>query len=150
MIIVLITIKIIIIIPRSSEFPVPGGGRVGLGRPQGVLLGVETGPDGLGLTSIYQSAERGTQRGDSREQMGRRVPLCAGPGQALLQPPERGAFGDTLGLEIRTRLSILISSFSAPPSPLPHPHLGTWVPLVALGTDSGGSSCLASLLGCLA
>lgn len=119
MIIVLITIKIIIIIPRSSEFPVPGGGRVGLGRPQGVLLGVETGPSGLGLTSIYQSAERGTQRGDSREQMGRRVPLCAGPGQALLQPPERGAFGDTLGLEIRTRLSILISSFSAPPSPAP-------------------------------
>lgn len=59
MIIVLITIKIIIIIPRSSEFPVPGGGRVGLSRPQGVLLGVEGGLSGLGLASIYRSAGRG-------------------------------------------------------------------------------------------
>lgn len=44
-----------------------------------------------------------------------------GLGQASLQPLERGAFGDTLGLEIRTptfHLNFFIF-FSPPPTPLP-------------------------------
>lgn len=60
-----------------------------------------------------------------------------GLGQASLQPLERGAFGDTLGLEIRTptfHLNFFI--FFSPPHPTP--HLGTWVCLAALGADSQG------------
>lgn len=50
MIIVLVTVKIIMIIPRGSELTVPGGGLVVLGRPQGLLPGVKG--DGSGRISL--------------------------------------------------------------------------------------------------
>lgn len=57
MIIVLVTIKIIMIIPRGSELSVPGSGLVVLGRPQGFLPGMKG--DGFGLISLPLAIHRG-------------------------------------------------------------------------------------------
>lgn len=85
--IVLITMKSIIIIPRGSELSVPGDGRVGLGRPQGVLPGVKG--DGSGFSpppfAILQGGSRSLEMAGNR---GEGEALCVlGPGQAWLQFP---------------------------------------------------------------
>lgn len=136
-IIALIIIRIIVIILRGSELPVPGSGWWGLGMLWGFLSGVKGVLGGSGSSAgraLSQSRAAGQWAVGGE-------PLCTlGPGQASLQLLERLGRHSEAAHESPDFLSV-----SSPPG-AQHP-LVVWVSLVALGAGSQGQSSPAPLSG---